>query len=441
MIPIAERLNEDGILTRKGFPWNVNKVRQVLTHPGYKGEHPLGIKMPVVIEEKTWQKAQDKREGARTVLRDPKGWLLQGMAYCGYDGHLLKCLKKNAKQPAYYAFRGRIDKKRKLGKCDLPYIRADKLEAAVWDRLKEVLSDKEKLRESVDKAVADLEAQKTRTGADALVIKDKLTELQAKKERLGIAFADGTIPEKLYNSMLGKLKKDEASLLQSRHGIDPSRLEDLAALEAHIATVKEFLDKGDFILEESGLYAVSGKQYLPLGFNSFRPSDGKIALGEIQQKETVTGEWYWDIDAAKLVSSEWVAPPSDVITVMWWDTVDPAEFREAEKTERTRVIARNIRGIFQLFDIKVYVYRDRIEIKGIIPPQLIYLPKGKSAASAPIIGWGRGIQGDGDTPFYFWSGRRTARHGPASPLYMRSGRQSSSYSPCGTPSSVSPSRT
>ena len=56
MIPIAERLNEDGILTRKGFPWNVNKVRQVLTHPGYKGDHPLGINMPPVIDEKTWQK-------------------------------------------------------------------------------------------------------------------------------------------------------------------------------------------------------------------------------------------------------------------------------------------------------------------------------------------------------------------------------------------------
>jgi hypothetical protein len=87
-----------------------------------------------------------------------------------------------------------------------------------------------------------------------------------------------------------------------------------------------------------------------------------------------------------------------VVTISWWDTVYPAELREADDSERTRAIARNVRGIFQMFAIKVYVYNDRIEIRGTIPPQLIDLPKGKSAASAPIIGWGRGDTGGMGTP-------------------------------------------
>ena len=37
MIPITQRLNDDGCLTRKGFPWHATSVRQVLTHPAYKG--------------------------------------------------------------------------------------------------------------------------------------------------------------------------------------------------------------------------------------------------------------------------------------------------------------------------------------------------------------------------------------------------------------------
>jgi site-specific DNA recombinase len=72
MIPIAERLNEDGVLTRKGVPWRMNSIRQLLTHAAYHGNHPLGIKVPHIIDQATWQKAQDKREAARSVQKAPK---------------------------------------------------------------------------------------------------------------------------------------------------------------------------------------------------------------------------------------------------------------------------------------------------------------------------------------------------------------------------------
>jgi len=73
MIPITQRLNDDGYLTRKGFPWRANGVRQILTHPAYKGKHPVGIQVPSIVDEAMWQKAQDKRETARNILAAPKG--------------------------------------------------------------------------------------------------------------------------------------------------------------------------------------------------------------------------------------------------------------------------------------------------------------------------------------------------------------------------------
>ena len=100
MIPIAERLNEDGVLTRKGVPWRISGICQVLTHAAYQGKHPVGIKMPAIVDQTIWQKAQDKRETARSIQRAPKGWMLQGMVFCGVCGHVLKCLRKTKNRTA-----------------------------------------------------------------------------------------------------------------------------------------------------------------------------------------------------------------------------------------------------------------------------------------------------------------------------------------------------
>jgi DNA invertase Pin-like site-specific DNA recombinase len=64
---IAAALNKDGLLTRDGVPWRFSAVRAVLSYPGYMGLHKIGIPMPVIIDERTWQLAQERREKARSV--------------------------------------------------------------------------------------------------------------------------------------------------------------------------------------------------------------------------------------------------------------------------------------------------------------------------------------------------------------------------------------
>jgi hypothetical protein len=69
---IAKTLNSEGSLTRDGSQWRFSTVRLILTHPAYKGEHQLGINMPPLVGGTMWQRAQDHREKARSLLRDPK---------------------------------------------------------------------------------------------------------------------------------------------------------------------------------------------------------------------------------------------------------------------------------------------------------------------------------------------------------------------------------
>lgn len=160
------------------------------------------------------------------------------MAFCGECGLGLKCVQKRDSDYRYY---GRIERKLhhdETKRCNLPYVRADKLESAVWTRIKDVLSDREKLGDCINKALEDLEAQKTRVGADALALNAKLDAIRARKERLGIAFADRTVNESLYREMLTTLKKQETNLLNKRRDIDLSRLDNLAALEARVKAIK-----------------------------------------------------------------------------------------------------------------------------------------------------------------------------------------------------------
>jgi len=52
---------------------------------------------------------------------------------------------------------------------------------------------------------------------------------------------------------------------------------------------------------------------------------------------------------------------------------------------REEHIKINLRGILQLFQVKVFIFPDRVEIKGAIPTQLIEFPEKHRKNTAPII--------------------------------------------------------
>jgi len=364
---IATKLNEDGWRTRDGVPWHSVSVRQVLIHPCYKGRHYIGIPMPVIIDEDTWQQAQRRRESARSVLANPKGWLLQGMCFCGQCGHVLKCLHKRPRDPRYYACRGRVNyfPYNDGERCTLPFVRADKLEREVWEKVKAVLKNPDTLAECVNKALIELEEKRSQLGAETLAIDDRLKAIRAKKERLGIAFADGAIQETIYKSRLNRLKKQEANLVKCRQAIDPSELSELSTLESRIIIVKEILSRGSLSLTEFGIFGSIGDEYIPAGFNAWRECDGKLTIGELTEMDT------FRIEGTDKVMRGIDAPPG------FWECED------LQKREEN--INRNLRAILQFFNIKVFVFPERIEIKGAIPTQVLDMSTHNQTQTAPII--------------------------------------------------------
>ena len=47
--PIVATLNGDGLSTRGGAPWRYSLVHAILTHPGYRGQHQIGVTMPPLM--------------------------------------------------------------------------------------------------------------------------------------------------------------------------------------------------------------------------------------------------------------------------------------------------------------------------------------------------------------------------------------------------------
>ncbi|MFC1951939.1 recombinase family protein [Chloroflexota bacterium] len=368
MEAIVKILNDDGLNTRSGSPWKTSTVRNVLIHFAYKGKHPMGILVPAIIDENTWQLAQQKRENAQSLSNDPKGWLLQGMCYCGLCGHVMKCLKKSPKAPRYYACRGRMQHRIAQDgdkRCDLPFIRADWIEWGVWRKVKEVLNDSDKLIECVNKALVELEERKSQIGSEILDVDGKLETVRKKMERLGMAFADGAMEESVYKSKLKQLKKQETSLVKCCHNIDPLELTKLAELEGRITMVKKVLSRGRFEVSEFGIFGEKGNEYIPAGFNAWRECDGELTIGEVTEKD------YFHIEGADKYMRGIDAP------LGFWECGDPAK--------QDNIIKKNMRAILQLFGIKVLVYPDRVEIKGTIPQQVLYRGEAPEPETALFI--------------------------------------------------------
>jgi site-specific DNA recombinase len=365
---IVKKLNDGGLRTRDGAPWRYSNVRQALVHPGYKGRHRIGIPMPVIIDETTWQLAQQRRENARSVLNDPKGWLLQGMCFCGQCGHVLKCMRKKSREPRYYACRGRVNNLMTHDgdkRCNLQYVRADWLEWGVWKKVNEVLNNSDELAKCVTKALIKLEERRSQIGAETLTIDSKIKSIKAKEERLGIAFTDGAVSENAYKSKLNQLKKREAALLKCRHNIDPLELTELATLEGRITMVKDVLSQGKLRVTEFGIFGEVGDEYIPTGFNAWRECDGQLAIGEVTKMDT------FRIEGTDMVMRGIDVPPG------FW------EYNDTQKQEEK--IKRNMRAILQLFNIKVLVFPERVEIKGTIPTQVLDKTTKEEPETAPII--------------------------------------------------------
>ena len=248
---VARRLNSAGERTRAGRIWERSVIWAMLKNPAYQGRAafgktkagPLGprlraqrgrslqprhavstrdtpsetwltIAVPPLVDAALFATVQEQletnRRHARQNLRGAR-YLLQGLVTCGqcgyaYYGKALSLCKSRGRQRdyAYYRCLG-TDAYRFGGErvCDNPQVRTDRLDAATWQEVSELLREPERLEQEYrHRLVAESEQP-----ADAVIIDKQRAKLRQGMARLIDSYAEAFIDKDEFEPRIARLRQ------------------------------------------------------------------------------------------------------------------------------------------------------------------------------------------------------------------------------------------
>ena len=240
-----------GTRKREACIWNEVTVTRILQNETYAGvwrygkrertnggkrpiEETIPVSVPAILDRELWEASQERREyNKRVSKRNCKHeYLLRGLGRCGDCGNALKgCATKGRNLNLYYRCCQRDRRFAGLEYiCTQKAVRADVLEATVWDYILGLWSNKERFKRMLR------DAQKA-----------ELDSLQPKRERL--AAIDGLIKQcereaedtaramKQARGLIGqKLERDAEEVNQRHEALTKERGELHAALNARTIT-------------------------------------------------------------------------------------------------------------------------------------------------------------------------------------------------------------
>ena len=143
--------------------------------------------------------------------------------------------------------------------------------------------------------------------------------------------------------------------------LDPETRTEIDDLERAVTSIEKMLDKhsGRIVVNDGGIWGIGKDEIAPLGYNPWLETDGSDDIGMPRE-----------LAKFRIEGTDKVIKGIGVPEGFW------------ESPNRGEVITRNRRGILQKFGVKVYVFKDKIEIRGFIPTQVLPLPNVDSQPDA-----------------------------------------------------------
>ncbi len=228
---IAEYLNKEGRVNKRGNPFKMISIRDTLLNEKYTGVYVFGKKdahgrdtgkeiridggMPQIIEKEIFFKAQkkmkNKRTGGRCLAITP--YYLTGVCTCGECGKAFTggYRTKNRNGTYYYGYicSGR---KSKGSNCKNKSIRKELLENLVFNTIKdEILTDDaiKEITNLMEKNVKEIEKRKNKNSEN---IEREILHIKGKKEKILNLYLEGNIEKELYQKKTNELNNQVISL-------------------------------------------------------------------------------------------------------------------------------------------------------------------------------------------------------------------------------------
>lgn len=246
---IATTLNTEHVPTRRkgGKGWRSTAIRSILLNTAYKGKllvnrynksgdannedtnQVIEIPVPPIItDENEWNLAQQHLAGNKALHpTSDRRWLLQGLIKCGSCG--LNYRAENNHRRRYYSCRGKLKIRHLDGsaRCKSRMLKADWLEAEVWQRIETLINDPNKLKPLLKEAVDSLRNRAEDMEAKIRPVNSQLAEIAIKKAKLAEQWVQSNMNQEKYQELKRSLDEEEARLKSIRNANDPAELEEL----------------------------------------------------------------------------------------------------------------------------------------------------------------------------------------------------------------------
>lgn len=255
---IIKRLAVMGIPTRKHRPaWRMATIRQILANETYAGvwhygkassHEPIPVKVPAIIDRATWEHVQEKRKTnwAQSKRNTVQEYLVQHRMRCAHCGKPMRSASRRRKTlpPALYymcslAHAGGLLRGNPGLSCDQrKYFRAELVDQAVWDKVKEWMSDPDRLAHELESFKSRRLVENAPLVERLDVIDRLLVENRAAMDRLLDLYLDGTYTKHVLAERKTRLEQTAAGLERERTQL-AAVLTDRIPSDEQIRTLRE----------------------------------------------------------------------------------------------------------------------------------------------------------------------------------------------------------
>jgi hypothetical protein len=205
--------------------------------------------MPIVSKEK-WDIAQARLSNNKHLKATDDGlFILQGLIKCGLCGCSYRAERMGGGR--YYCCRGQLKTVHLDGspRCKNRNLRAEGIERAVLKRLNDIVDDPNQVIIVLKEAIEKHKKRESDLESRLLPIEKRLKEITEMKSRLADKFIIDNMDVKKYKSAQQNLEKEESRLISLRRECDPNQLAELESIRKLIKQFQDWVDLMDWNIE------------------------------------------------------------------------------------------------------------------------------------------------------------------------------------------------
>jgi len=218
---------------------------------GRSREEWIPVQVPQIVDHETWQAAQARLEDNKQVINgrpNRSRFLLSKRLSCLKCGYGIHCQCVRHKHH-YYICNGRYQI---VSRCDLPSFRGDLVDETVWQWVKGLMQDPQKLADGLRAEQAEAERANSGLRSRLEIVDEQLAEAQGQLAKLLDLYLQGDFPKEVLTERRVRLEKVVVELSQERAELVVHLQavgmtdEQIRAIETFCAEVREGLEAATF---------------------------------------------------------------------------------------------------------------------------------------------------------------------------------------------------